>query len=100
MVVGSNDRVVAYVDQEMDRLNREGLGRLQAVAPQLDGVPVEHVVRFGAPAEEIVLEAETWGADLIALTSSGRGRLWSAIAPGVADQVSRQSATPTLSLRA
>lgn len=100
IIVGSNDRVVAYVDQEMDRLTREGLDRLKAAELPLDGVPVEHVVRFGTPVEEILLEAEAWEADLIAVTTSGRGRLWNAIAPGVADQVSRQGGTPTLALRA
>ena len=100
VIVGDNGRVVAYVNQEMDRLNREGLGQLKAAELPLDGVPVEHVVRFGAPVEEILLEAEAWGADLIALTTSARGRLWHAISPGVADRVSRQAATPTLALRA
>lgn len=100
IIVGTNGRVVAYVDQEMDRLNGEGLAQLKAVEVGLDGVAVEHVVRFGAPVEEILLEAEAWSADLIALTTSRRGRLWSAISPGVADQVSRQAPTPTLALRA
>ncbi|MGH7314411.1 MAG: universal stress protein, partial [Candidatus Rokuibacteriota bacterium] len=100
IIVGTNGRVVAYVDQEMARLNGEGLARLQAAEFRLDGVSVEHVVRFGEPVEEIVLEAEAWSADLIALSTSNRGRLWSAISPGVADQVSRQTTTPTLALRA
>lgn len=100
IIVGSHGRVVAYVDQEMDRLHSEGLAQLQAADFRLDGVPVEHVVRFGEPVEEILLEAEAWSADLIALTTSNRGRLRSAIFPGVADQVSRQTTTPTLALRA
>jgi len=100
IIVGTNGRVVAYVDQEMDRLNGEGLAQLKSAELRLDGVPVELVVRFGEPAEEILLEAEAWSADLIALTTSNRGRLRSAISPGLADQVSRQTTTPTLALRA
>ncbi|MGH7307705.1 MAG: universal stress protein [Candidatus Rokuibacteriota bacterium] len=100
VIVGANGRVVAYINQEMDRLNREGLGQLKAAELRLDGVPVEHVVRFGAPVEEILLEAEAWDADLIALTTSDRSRLWRAISPGVADRVSRHGATPTLAFRA
>jgi nucleotide-binding universal stress UspA family protein len=99
IIVGSNDRVVAYVDQEMDRLSREGLIHLKGAELQLDGVPVESVVRFGEPVEEILLETEAWSADLIALRTASRSRLWSAIAPGVADRVSRQSTRPTLALR-
>ncbi|HSF06798.1 MAG TPA: universal stress protein [Methylomirabilota bacterium] len=99
IVLGSNDRVLAYVDQEMDRLSREGLIQLKGAELQLDGVPVESVVRFGEPVEEILLETEAWSADLIALRTARRSRLWSAISPGVADRVGRQSTTPTLALR-
>ncbi|MGH9894315.1 MAG: universal stress protein, partial [bacterium] len=60
IIVGTNGRVVAYVDQETDRLNGEGLAQLKAAEFRLDGVPVEHVVRFGDPVEEILLEAEAW----------------------------------------
>lgn len=100
MMVRANGRVVSYLDQEMDRLNHVGLVQLQTAELRLDGVPVERVVRFGEPVEEIVLEADAWAADLIALTGARRGRLAAAIAPGVAEQVSRRTTTPTLALRA
>jgi nucleotide-binding universal stress UspA family protein len=99
MIVGTNGRVVAYVDQEMGRLNGEGLDQLQAADFRLDDVTVEHAVRFGDPVEEIVLEADAWSADLIALSAASRGRLVSAIVPGVTDQVSRRTTIPTLVLR-
>ena len=38
-------------------------------------MPVESVVRFGDPAEEIAHEAEAYGADLIAVTAPRRGWL-------------------------
>jgi nucleotide-binding universal stress UspA family protein len=100
MMVRANGRVVSYVDQEMDRLNHVGLAQLQSAELRLDGVPVERVVRFGEPVEEIVLEADAWAADLIALTGARRGRLAAAITPGVAEQVGRRTTTPTLALRA
>lgn len=99
MIVGAKGRVVAYVDQEMARLNSEGLDQLQAADFHLDGVTVEHAVRFGDPAEEIVLEADGWSADLIVLSASPRGRFASAWAPGVADEVGRRATAPTLVLR-
>jgi nucleotide-binding universal stress UspA family protein len=99
MIVGPSGRVLAYVDQEMARLNGEGLDQLQAADFRLDGVTVEHAIRFGDPAQEIVHEADEWSADLIALSASSRGRLASAMAPGVAEQVSRRATTPTLVLR-
>jgi len=98
-VVGSHGRTVAYQDQEMERLTGEGMDDLRRIEAQLDGIPVESVVRFGEPDEEIVLEAEAFDADLIALATSGRGRLRSALAPGIAERVAGKAPVPTLTLR-
>lgn len=95
-VVDSDGRTVAYSDQEMARLTSEGEDDLARVETQLAGVPVESVVRFGEAVEEILLEAEAFDADLIALGATRRGRLSSTLAPGVAEQVARKSAVPTL----
>src|SRR5919106_1111973 len=64
-VVSSSGRVIAYADQEMTRLETEGLAYLDAIAAMLQGIPVERVVRFGDPVEEIHIEAETFGADIV-----------------------------------
>jgi nucleotide-binding universal stress UspA family protein len=98
-VVGAHGRTVAYVDQEMARLTAEGLADLHRLETELAGVPVETVVRFGEPVEEIALEAEAFEADLIALGSGRHGRLQSALAPGIAEQVARAADVPTLTLR-
>jgi nucleotide-binding universal stress UspA family protein len=70
---GDYGRVVAYESQEMERVTNSRLDYLRAAQAQLDGVPVETVVRFGDPAEEIAHEAEAFGADLVALTEPRRG---------------------------
>ena len=98
-VVDSNGRMVAYGHQEMARLTSEGLNDLGRIEAQLDGVPVESVVRFGEPVEEILLEAQAFDADLIALETSTRGRLRTALAPGVAERVATKATVPTLTLR-
>lgn len=98
-VVGAHGRTVAYVDQEMARLTAEGLRDLQQVETELSGVPVESVVRFGDPAQEIVLEAEAFDADLIALGADQQGYVRTALAPGVADRVTYRAPVPTLTLR-
>jgi nucleotide-binding universal stress UspA family protein len=100
MVVGPNRRVVAYVDQQMARLTDEGTTHLKTVESRLDGVPVESVVRFGDPVDEILLEADAFGADLIALSTSGRNWLKRAFVPGVAQRVFRKARVPTLVFRA
>ena len=100
-IVGSHGRTVAYVDQEMDRLSRHGVMELDAIADTtLTGVPVETVVRFGNPTAEILIEAEAFGADLIALTTTGRSRLRRALIGSAADDVTRKAPVPTLVLRA
>jgi nucleotide-binding universal stress UspA family protein len=98
-VVGTHGQTVAYLDQEMERLTAEGLDDLQPAEAELDGVPVESVVRFGEPAEEILLEAEAFDADLIALATSGHGWLGRALRLGVAERVAARAAVPTVVLR-
>jgi 3-oxoacyl-[acyl-carrier protein] reductase len=95
--VGDHGRVVAYEDQEMERLEASGLEHLRAAEAQLDGVPVETVVRFGDPVEEIVGEAEVFGADLIALATTRRTWL-QRVFGNVPDKVFRAAAVPTLLL--
>jgi len=98
-IVGTHGRTVAYVDQEMSRLTSEGQDELARVETALWGVPVERVVRFGDPAEEILLEAETFDADLIALTTPRRSRVLTALAPDVAERVAGKATVPALVLR-
>ena len=97
-VIGPRGETVAYADQEMARLTAEGLDDLRRLEVELDGIPVESVVRFGEPAQEILLEAEAFDADLIALATSNRGRLRGALLPGVAERVARKAPVPTLVL--
>ena len=95
-VVGPYGRTIAYADQEMARLTAEGLDDLQRVEAGLHGIPVDSVVRFGDPVAEILLEAEAFDADLIALTASPHGRLRRAVAPGTADRLIAKAPVPTL----
>src|SRR2546426_10124811 len=83
-VVGAHGRTIAYADQEMARLTAVGLDELAHVEAQLDGIDVERVVRFGNPSEEIQLEAEAFGADLVTLATPTRSRFRAALAPGLA----------------
>ena len=98
-VVGPYGRTIAYVDQEMERLTGKGRDELEITETRLHGVPVESVVRFGDPVEEILHEAEAFGADLIAITTPRRGRWARAVRPDVADRVVEASPVPVLLLR-
>jgi nucleotide-binding universal stress UspA family protein len=95
--VSDNGRVVAYVSQEMGRIEGNRLDYLREAEAGLEGVPVESVVRFGDPAEEIVREADAFGADLIAVTTEERG--WRGHVFGsVADRVFHKADVPVLML--
>ena len=91
---GTHGRTVEYVDQAMSRLTAEGREDLERGEARLAGLPVETVVRFGEPAEEIVLEA-----DVIALSEPVQGRLRRLVTPGVAERVARETGVPTLVLK-
>jgi len=94
-----NGRVIAYADQEMARLESEGHEYLDGLAASLPDVAVECVVRFGQPAREILVEAEAWDADLIAVTAT-RTRWFDRIRRrGVADRVFRRASVPVLVYR-
>ena len=97
--VSHDGRVIAYANQEMERV--EGIRRddLKSAEAVLEGVPVESVVRFGDPTDEILLEAETFGADLIALSAARRG--WRRrFFGGVVENLRRRSSVPVLLLAA
>ena len=96
---GPHGRTIEYVDQAMSRLTGEARDEFARDEARLAGVPVETVVRFGEPADEIALEAEAFGADAITLAAPPRGWLRAVTAPGVAARVTRAASIPTLVLR-
>lgn len=95
--VTDGGRLVAYASQEMERVELDRRDYLETAASELQGVPVERVVRFGDPAEEILLESEAFGADLIAVTARGRGWLRHALG-SVVGKLFRRSDVPVLVL--
>ena len=95
--VADDGRLVAYASQEMERIEHDRRARLQAVEAELEGVPVESVVRFGDPVDEILLEADAFGADLIAASERRRGWL-RRLMPSVLGGLLRRSEVPVLLL--
>jgi len=97
--VDDNGRVIAYKSQEMERITFDRLDDLRVAEAELEGVPVESVVRFGNPAREILVETEVFDADLIAVSEPPRGfigRAWG----GVVGKLLRRSRVPVLLLSA
>jgi nucleotide-binding universal stress UspA family protein len=94
---GEDGRVIAYADQEMARLEAEARDHFEPVEATLDGLPVETVVRFGDPVAEILTEAESFGADLIAMTTRRRG--WWPALRHISRHVFRKAQVPVVMLR-
>jgi len=94
-----NGRVVAYADQESERLKYEAEVYLREVARRLAGFAVEYAVRFGDAAEEIIEEARESGADLIAMATHGRTGVSRLLLGSVAEAVLRRSEVPVVLVR-
>jgi universal stress protein family protein len=77
--VDTHDRIVSDTDREMVRISADVRERLAALARELDDVPVESMIRFGRLGTELPIEAELFGADLIALSEKPR--------PGLRDRL-------------
>ncbi|HEU4369384.1 MAG TPA: universal stress protein [Methylomirabilota bacterium] len=72
VVCGEHDRVVAYADQEMASVEGAARDYLNQAATALAGVAVEAAVRIGDVDGQVIEEAETAGADLIAMAAHRR----------------------------
>jgi nucleotide-binding universal stress UspA family protein len=95
-VYGADGRVVAYADQEYDRVALDELQSLRRTADELAGIEVETAVRFGDPATQIVEEAEEAGADLIAMATHRRAGMARLVKGSVAERVERATTVPVV----
>ena len=93
-------RIVIDADRAMERASAAGQNYLEGAAASLQGVPIERVVRFGDPADEILVEAEAWGADLSAVPASPTSRFQRLVRRGgVADRLARGAEVPVVVYR-
>jgi nucleotide-binding universal stress UspA family protein len=88
--VDEHGRVLAYADQEMARLEAEGLDYLRTIEVKFGDTPVDSRVRFGDAVAEILEEAAAFDADLIAVATEGRSGLGRVALGSVAERVFRR----------
>lgn len=89
-------RVLAYSDQECERISHDELKGLKRTGQELEGIDVEASVRFGDPATEIVEEADEAGADLIAMATHRRAGVSRLVKGSVAERVERATTVPVV----
>ena len=89
-VVTPEGRTVAYADQEMASAQALWSDSLRDTAARLHGA-VDHVVRFGDAASEILTEAEAFGADTILVTTGTRSSVKRALLGSVAEAMLRRA---------
>ncbi len=93
------DRVVADAGREMARLAARAARAMQALEAVFEGVPVESVVRFGRLVDEIVLEAEVFGADLIAVADGARSGAGARLSGDLSEALARRAAARVMLIR-
>jgi len=86
---------------EIDEVDTELRADLERIAAPLReaGIAVETLVEDGDPADRIVTVAEREGADIIVMTTRGRGAAGRLLFGSVADRVSRHATLPTVLVR-
>lgn len=99
-VVIEGSRHIEVEDVEARRIDAEEYLAPLAVELRGKGVRVRTQVRRGIPAEEIVAAAREAGADLIAMSTHGRGGLGRIIFGSVAQAVLHHAEVPVFLLRA
>ncbi len=99
-VVIEGSRHVEVEDVEARRTDAQEYLAPIAVELRGKGVRVETQVRRGIPAEEIVAAAREAGADLIAMSTHGRGGLGRLVFGSVAQAVLRHADVPVFLMRA
>ncbi len=91
-ILSAEGRIVAYADQEMARLEAAGNDYMGDLAERyLHGVAVDCVVRFGEPAEEILREAEAYGAEMIVATTRCRSGISRQVLGSIAEALVRRA---------
>lgn len=89
-------RIVAYADQETERVEAEARAYFERVAGSLGEVSVSFAVRFGEPAAQIVAEAEAASATLVAMATHRRTGIARIIKGSVAERVERTTTIPVM----
>lgn len=97
--VDAEGRTVVYADQEAARLEAEALDALRAFEVYLPFDAVDSVVRAGNPADEIIREAEEFGADVIAMSVMCRLGVRRFLFGSVAQTVARRAPMAVLLFR-
>jgi nucleotide-binding universal stress UspA family protein len=85
----------------VEEQRREATSYLESVAARLrgQGLTASYAQPEGSPADMVLQQARDLGADVIALTTHGRGGLGRLVFGSVADAVLRQAPCPILLVR-
>jgi nucleotide-binding universal stress UspA family protein len=95
----TDGRTLAYSDQEEGRVRAEALDALRTCELHVTADDVDSVVRFGDPAQEILREADEFGADLIAMPATCRPSVRRMLFGSVAAKVARRAPMAVLLMR-
>ena len=95
----TDERTLAYSDQEEGRMRAEAMDMLRTWELHIAADDIDSVVRFGDPAQEILRAADEFGADLIAMPATCRPGVRRMLFGSVAEKVARRAPMAVLLLR-
>jgi universal stress protein A len=88
------------VVEQLEEHDRALMEKLHKVRADDAGIPVEHRMEKGVPADEIIRVAQEIGSDLIVLGTHGRTGLQRLLMGSVAEVVLRRATCPVLAVKA
>ncbi len=91
---------LAAMPPEPPEVRQRVYEQLCQVRPADPGIQVEHVVKEGAPAEEIICLAQESHSDVIVMGTHGRTGLGRVLMGSVAEEVLRKAPCPVLTVKA
>ena len=92
------DRLVADADSEMVRLAGMAEDELRTLAADHPDVAIEQVVRFGGLVDEVVMEAEVFDPDLVAVTAARHPGMRAQLVAWYLSHVTRLARAPVMLL--
>ena len=100
LAVGASVLVLGVLAPEQEAGEGDAIVRMAVKALAVAGIPVEPLVRIGDPASEILDAAKTHGADMLTMSTHGRGGVSRWALGSVTEKVLRAATVPMLVVRA
>ncbi len=96
-----DDKIYGNPPADVERVREIATNAAEDVAEKAEerGIDADAVVTQGSPAQEILDQADSWDADMIAMGTHGRSGLDRVLLGSVADKIVRKADVPVFTSR-